>query len=77
MPPWNRPTLQTPGFFWRMVLANPAFDGMGATPCFQALLSRIEKHIAAARVRIDAMVHAESAAEPAPASPDHGVGAAT
>jgi len=52
-----------PRFFWRMVLTNPAFDGIRATPCLQTLLSRFEKHIAAERARIEAM-------GPTPASED-------
>jgi len=66
-----------PRAYWMIVLANPAFDGMGATPCFQALRSRIDKYIAAERVRIDAMEREEPAAEPAQANPDHATGAAS
>ncbi len=44
-----------PRLFWKLIVDNPAFDGMRSAPCFQALLTRIEAHIAAERVRIDAM----------------------
>ncbi len=51
------------------MLTNPAFDGMRATPCFQALLTRIDKYIAAERLRIDAMERAEQEAESHPGKP--------
>lgn len=66
-----------PRAFWRMILTNPAFDDMLSAPCFRALAGRIDKYIAAERVRINAMERKETAAEPAPANPEHGAGAAT
>jgi TolB-like protein/DNA-binding winged helix-turn-helix (wHTH) protein/Tfp pilus assembly protein PilF len=57
--------------FWKVVMTNPAFDGMGATPCFQALRIRIDKYIAAERLRIDAMERAEQEAKPTQANRDH------
>ena len=51
----DRTYTPAPRLYWKLVLSNPAFDGMRSTPCFLALLARIEKHIAAERLRVDAM----------------------
>jgi TolB-like protein/DNA-binding winged helix-turn-helix (wHTH) protein len=41
--------------FWWALLRNPAFDNMRTTPCFRALLTRVEAHVVAEREAIEAM----------------------
>jgi hypothetical protein len=63
--------------YWRVILANPAFDAMSDVPCLRTLRTRIDKYIGAERERIDAMERAEQASGSAPSIQDHGDGAAT
>jgi TolB-like protein/DNA-binding winged helix-turn-helix (wHTH) protein/Tfp pilus assembly protein PilF len=63
--------------YWRVILANPAFDAMSDAPCLRTLRTRIDKYISAERERIDAMERAEQVSGSAPSNQDHGDGAAT
>jgi TolB-like protein/DNA-binding winged helix-turn-helix (wHTH) protein/Flp pilus assembly protein TadD len=62
---------------WRVILANPAFDAWSATPCFAALRTRIEEHIATERKRIAAMQHAAQAVGSDRPNVDRGANAAS
>jgi len=64
-----------PRAYWMVILDNPAFDGMEATPCLRDLRNRIDKYIAAERERIDAMDRAEQASGSVPAGPGPGAAA--
>jgi TolB-like protein/DNA-binding winged helix-turn-helix (wHTH) protein len=44
-----------PRLYWRMIESNPAFNEMRSTPCFQALVERLNAHLAAERLRVDEM----------------------
>ena len=63
--------------YWKVILANPAFDDILSTPCFQSLRRRIDEHITSERVRIDASEQAGPIPDSPPASQDHGTTAAT
>lgn len=52
---FNRSFTPAPGPRWQIVVSNPAFDGMREAPCFKDLLTRMEAHTAAERVKLDTM----------------------
>ncbi len=64
-----------PRGFWRVILANPAFDAMSNAYCLRTLRTRIDKYVSAERERIDAMERAGQASGSAPGDSKPGAGA--